>query len=141
MLTKIAKELRWEMSHRLPYHEGPCRNIHGHSYKLVVEIEGEPDDKAMVLDYYEIEKIFRPLLNRLDHAFMVNERDALMLEFLRANEFKYVEVPFYTTAENLVTYFLDEAGESFKKYPNIKNLMIRVFETEDAYAERKISLG
>ena len=39
---KIAKEFRWEMGHRLPEHFGLCKNIHGHSYKMVVEFEGEP---------------------------------------------------------------------------------------------------
>ena len=38
---KIAKEFRWEMGHRLPEHFGLCKNIHGHSYKMIVEFEGE----------------------------------------------------------------------------------------------------
>ncbi|MFI5263969.1 MAG: 6-carboxytetrahydropterin synthase, partial [Candidatus Kapaibacterium sp.] len=30
MLTRISKSFRWEMAHRLPFHEGGCRHIHGH---------------------------------------------------------------------------------------------------------------
>jgi len=40
---KIAKEFKWEMGHRLPEHFGQCKNIHGHSYKMLVEFEGEID--------------------------------------------------------------------------------------------------
>ena len=29
MRTTISKQFRWEMGHRLPFHEGLCKNIHG----------------------------------------------------------------------------------------------------------------
>ena len=38
---KVAKEFKWEMGHRLPEHFGNCKNIHGHSYKMIAEFEGE----------------------------------------------------------------------------------------------------
>ena len=44
-VMKIAKEFNWEMGHRLPEHFGKCKNIHGHSYKMMVELEGDLDDE------------------------------------------------------------------------------------------------
>ena len=74
---KIAKEFRWEMGHRLPDHFGLCKNIHGHSYKMIVEFEGELDKNQMVIDYYDVEKIINPIIEKLDHAFMINKEDKI----------------------------------------------------------------
>ncbi len=138
--TKIAKEFKWEMSHRLSFHEGPCKNVHGHTYRMVVEIEGTLDQNSMVLDYYHVERIIRPMINKLDHAFLCDEDDDLMINFLNENGFKLHIMPTVTTAENMVSYFLDIFAPEFKKFDNILSLKVRVLETEDVYAERTIKL-
>ncbi len=140
MTTKVAKEYHWEMSHRLPFHDGPCKNLHGHSYKLILALEGELDKNSMVLDYYEIDRIIRPMMNQLDHAFLCDKDDNMMIEFLENNGFKYSIIPYFTTSENLVTYFLDNIKKEFQKFDNLLTLSITVFETIDAFAERKINL-
>ena len=61
-MMKIAKEFHWEMGHRLPEHFGLCKNIHGHSYKMIVEFEGELDEQGMVIDFYDVEKIIAPII-------------------------------------------------------------------------------
>ena len=101
---KIAKEFRWEMGHRLPEHFGLCKNIHGHSYKMIVEFEGELDKNQMVIDYYDIEKIINPVIEKLDHAFMVNIDDKIVIEFLEKMNSKKVVVGFNSTAENICNY-------------------------------------
>lgn len=65
-----SKEFRFSAAHRLPSHDGPCREMHGHNYTLVVSVEGELDEKSgMVMDFYEIEKIVNgKILSRLDHV-------------------------------------------------------------------------
>ncbi|MDX9791277.1 MAG: 6-carboxytetrahydropterin synthase [Candidatus Kapaibacterium sp.] len=140
MTTKIGKEYKWEMSHRLPFHEGPCKNIHGHSYKMFLILEGELTENSMVLDYYDIDKFVKPLLEKFDHSFVCDKDDYKMIEFLRDNGFKYHVIDYYTTSENLVTYMLESALPHFKQYRNLTKLTIRLYETEDAYAERSISL-
>jgi len=42
------------MAHRLPFHDGGCRNVHGHSYSMTIELVGEPDRNGMVLDYFDM---------------------------------------------------------------------------------------
>jgi len=140
MTTKIAKEYHWEMSHRLPFHDGPCKNLHGHSYKLILSLEGVLDKNSMVLDYYEIDRIIRPMMNQLDHAFLCDKDDKMMIDFLENNGFKYSIIPYVTTSENLVTYFLDTIKKDFQKFDNLLTLSITVFETIDAFAERTINL-
>ena len=62
---KISKEFRWEMGHRLPFHDGLCRNIHGHSYYMVIEIEGELNENGMIIDFYDLGKAVKPIIDEL----------------------------------------------------------------------------
>jgi 6-pyruvoyltetrahydropterin/6-carboxytetrahydropterin synthase len=134
---KIAREFHWEMGHRLPFHAGGCYNIHGHSYRLWVELEGEPDENGFVMDYGEMSKLVRPVLNELDHSFLCDESDEVMAAFLRTTDFKVVYVPFTTTAEHIVTWLLDRLACVFSNCSNIFAIKLRLQETEISYAERE----
>jgi len=131
---KIAKEFRWEMGHRLPEHFGLCKNIHGHSYKMIVEFEGSLNKQGMVIDYYDVEKIIAPIIEKLDHSFMVNKNDGLMIEFLEKMKSKNVIVDFESTAENISFYLLSEIKKASLP-PNVHSVRVRVYETEFDYAE------
>jgi 6-pyruvoyltetrahydropterin/6-carboxytetrahydropterin synthase len=136
---KIAKEFRWEMGHRLPEHFGLCKNIHGHSYKMIVEFEGELDKNQMVIDYYDVEKTINPIIEKLDHSFMVNKNDKTVLEFLDKINSKKVVVGFNSTVENICTYLLSKIRESSLP-SNVSLVKIRVYETQFDYAEEKLKL-
>lgn len=136
---KIAKEFNWEMGHRLPEHFGKCKNIHGHSYKLMVELDGDLDENGMVMDYYNLKKIVNPIIENLDHAFMVNKNDTPVLEFLEQLDSKRVKVEFESTVENITRYFLTEIGKH-NLPDNIHKIKVRVCETPDDYAEEEIDL-
>jgi len=136
---KIAKEFRWEMGHRLPNHFGQCKNIHGHSYKMLVEFEGGLNEQGMVIDYYDIEKIVNPIIEKLDHAFMVNKNDKVVLEFLEKMNSKKVIVDFQSTAENICLYLLKEI-KMVSLPQNVSEIKVRVYETSHDYAEKAIRL-
>jgi 6-pyruvoyltetrahydropterin/6-carboxytetrahydropterin synthase len=137
---KIAKEFRWEMGHRLPEHFGLCKNIHGHSYKMIVEFEGEMDKNQMVIDYYDVEKIVNPVIEKLDHAFMVNIDDKIVLEFLEKMNSKKVVVGFNSTTENICSYLLSEIKKCSLP-SNISTVKVRVYETQFDYAEETARLN
>jgi 6-pyruvoyltetrahydropterin/6-carboxytetrahydropterin synthase len=137
-MTRIAKDFRWEMGHRLPFHNGGCQNIHGHSYRMRVTIEGTMDDNGMVLDYFDMKAIVDPIVQRVDHSFLCDNRDEQMLAFFRDNPLKHVIVPFRTTAENITAWFLELVAAELRQFPNIKTLTIRLYETERTYAERAL---
>jgi 6-pyruvoyltetrahydropterin/6-carboxytetrahydropterin synthase len=136
---KIGKEFKWEMGHRLPEHFGQCKNIHGHSYKMLVEFEGELDENGMVIDYYDVEKIINPIIEKLDHAFLVNKEDKLTVEFLEKLNSKKVVVDFESTVENICIYLLTKI-KSADLPENVKTIMVRVSETDEDYAEERVSL-
>jgi len=136
---KIAKEFRWEMGHRLPFHEGKCKNLHGHSYKCMVELSGKPIENGMVLDYYDVKKIIEPVIENLDHAFMVYRDDKELLGLLTQLNSKMVVVDFQSTAENICVYLLKEIKNS-NLPKNINSVKVRIFETENTYAEEELIL-
>ena len=136
---KIAKEFRWEMGHRLMCHNGKCLNLHGHSYKLLVEVQGGIGSNGMVLDYFDVKKIVGPMVEELDHTVVINKNDKDLIEAIQKLNSAYVIVDFETTAENLCIYFLNKIKEA-KLPSNISNIMVKVFETENTYAEESITL-
>jgi 6-pyruvoyltetrahydropterin/6-carboxytetrahydropterin synthase len=132
---KLAKEFRWEMGHRLPNHKGSCRNVHGHSYKLIVEVEGEPTADGMIIDLQDISKAVKPVLADLDHAFLCSRDDTAMEAFLEQHEMKrvYIEVP--STVENICALFTERILPFVKTYNNVTQLSVRVYETPNSMAE------
>jgi len=135
MLTRISKSFRWEMAHRLPFHEGGCRNIHGHSYSMTVELAGEPDTNGMVMDYFDLVSIVEPFIKEIDHAFLCDRTDDLVKDFLVHSGLKSVLVDFPTTAENIAGWFFERLSGEFMALKNIRELRIIVSETERTTAE------
>lgn len=136
---KVAKEFKWEMGHRLPEHFGNCKNIHGHSYKMIVEFEGELNNDEMIIDFYDIDRIIKPLIERLDHAFMVNKNDKDVIEFLDKIKSKKLIVDFNSTVENICSYVLKEI-KKFELPENISSVTVRIYETNEDYAEERTTL-
>ncbi len=140
MKVKIGKDFVWEMSHRLPFHEGPCKNIHGHSYKMRVELIGELDKNGMVLDFYNISKIVDPFIEKIDHSFLCDDNDLEIIDFLKKQNFKHYIMPHNSTSEYMAIHFANEFANEFKKFDNLHTLLIRIYETSDAFAEVNIDL-
>jgi len=123
------------MGHRLPFHKGGCANIHGHSYRLLVEISGICDEHGMLVDYADVKRIVRPVLAPLDHAFMCEREDTLLKEFLESNGFRVFIVDFPTTAENIARLLCTTLWDKFKVNPRVTGLKIRIHETSNSTAE------
>ena len=69
----LKKTFRFEASHQLLRHEGKCGRLHGHSWKMTVEISApdlqeEGPRTNMVIDFFDISKTVKPLVKEyLDH--------------------------------------------------------------------------
>lgn len=136
---KIAKEFKWEMGHRLTFHQGKCKNLHGHSYCCMVELSGQPDKNGMLLDYYDMKKIIDPIIDKLDHSFMVYQKDLELIEALDKLGSNKVVVDFESTAENICLYLLDKIKSSSLP-SNINGIKVKVLETENTYAEEECKI-
>jgi 6-pyruvoyltetrahydropterin/6-carboxytetrahydropterin synthase len=137
---KIAKEFRWEMGHRLPYHNGLCKNVHGHSYQMVIELEGDVNTKGMIIDFYDLGEIIDPIIQKYDHAFLCWEKDKIVKDFLIKYKMKRVFVNYHSTVENICEDFTNIISNKLikLKFKNIKTLTVKIFETPNSFAEKTI---
>jgi 6-pyruvoyltetrahydropterin/6-carboxytetrahydropterin synthase len=66
--TSVTCTFRFEAAHRLPWHPGKCRQLHGHSYRLDVTVSGPLDHHGVVLDFDHLtEVVTREVIDRWDH--------------------------------------------------------------------------
>jgi 6-pyruvoyltetrahydropterin/6-carboxytetrahydropterin synthase len=78
-LVEIFKEFTFEAAHRLPYVPAghKCGRLHGHSYRVVVHIQGPvADPTGWVRDFGDLSWAMEPLIARLDHYYL-NEIEGL----------------------------------------------------------------
>ena len=55
----------------------PCKNIHGHSFKIIITIGAEVQKKSgFVMDFGDIDLIFEPIKVVIDHSYL-NEIEGL----------------------------------------------------------------
>ena len=68
-MVLICKQLDFDGAHFLPHvAEGhKCKRMHGHTYRVDVMLQGEPDERGMVLDYAEIAEAWKVTDTMLDH--------------------------------------------------------------------------
>lgn len=139
--VRVTKEFGFEMAHALWNYDGPCRNVHGHSYRLFVTVIGEPiknqtDPKhGMVIDFGDLKKIVKAtIINKFDHSVVVSkEAPHHLLQNIEQMFEKYDVMDYQPTCENLV---VDFAGRLMEKLPeNLKLFSLRLVETATSYAE------
>ncbi|MEA1986343.1 MAG: 6-carboxytetrahydropterin synthase QueD [Candidatus Marinimicrobia bacterium] len=114
MKRQISKTFYFSMAHRLTFHKGKCKNLHGHTYKLEIEISGNVDSNGMIMDFGDIDKIVSEnIIEKLDHSTAIYDKDKLLLEnfpkVLMHNIF-----PFETTAENLSKWIYEKLTDKIK---------------------------
>lgn len=110
----LSTESSFDAAHFLTNYEGKCKNIHGHRWRVVLNITGE-NQNGMVVDFNIIKKELKELCDYFDHTFIVEENslDKDLLKLLE-KDFLIRIVKFRTTAENFAKYFYDELSKKFK---------------------------
>jgi 6-pyruvoyltetrahydropterin/6-carboxytetrahydropterin synthase len=69
---RVKVTFDFEAAHRLPNHPGKCKELHGHSYRLVVAVERTlAPDTGMAIDFADLKRVVRQqVVDRLDHTFV-----------------------------------------------------------------------
>jgi 6-pyruvoyltetrahydropterin/6-carboxytetrahydropterin synthase len=73
MNITLVRSFDFEAAQALPgFPEGhKCRGVHGHSFRVEVSVTGRVDPATGILyDHARITEAMKPLLARLDHAFL-----------------------------------------------------------------------
>ena len=67
----LTKDFVFDAAHNLVNYHGKCENLHGHTYKLRIVIEGFPDNEGMIIDFVEVSKIVKEkIIAKLDHSYL-----------------------------------------------------------------------
>ena len=108
---KIAKEFTFDSAHFLKDYHGKCENLHGHTYRMRVVMDGEIQPNGLVMDFTKIKEIVnKEVVDVWDHS---NINDTLE----------------HASVENMCIW----AWERLK--PVLSELIeIRIWETPTAFA-------
>ena len=127
----LRTEATFDSAHFLSGYNGKCKNLHGHTWRVVVEISAEDlvtegQTRGMIVDFSKLKATIKNLCDSMDHR-LIYEAGTLKpetIDALKNEDFALCEVPFRPTAENFAKYFytkLKEAGLPAKR--------VQVFET------------
>ncbi|MEI6050901.1 MAG: 6-carboxytetrahydropterin synthase [Bacteroidota bacterium] len=140
-VIRVTKEFTFEMAHALWNYDGPCRNVHGHSYRLFVTLSGIPVDDSenpkngMVIDFTDLKSIVKKeIVNIFDHAVVVSRRfDKEKMEMFAKMFGNTVLVDYQPTCENLVSDF----AKRITPYLPVKVKLhsLKLYETATSFAE------
>ncbi|SHM81578.1 6-pyruvoyltetrahydropterin/6-carboxytetrahydropterin synthase [Caldanaerovirga acetigignens] len=107
----LIKEFKFDAAHNLVSYKGKCEKLHGHTYRLVVVLEGVPDREEMIMDFLELKEIVNEkVLKKLDHSY-IND---------------IVKQP---SAENIAVWVWQQLEEGVRR-ENCRLYEVQVWETE-----------
>lgn len=123
----ISKEFTFDAAHHLHCYEGKCKNLHGHTYKVILGVSGFVDECGLVIDFGNLKEIWKNEIEIfLDHRYL--------------NE---TLPPMNTTAENMVVWIYEKLADILKKdenqdkYIGVRVEFVRLYETPTSYAEAR----
>ena len=129
---QIVKQFSFDAAHQLVGHCGKCANLHGHTYKLEVAVEGplitSGSSEGMVIDFSDLKEAAGELVDSLDHATLISGNEPIF----KTLDTKAVIFGFRTTAEYMATYIYWYLR---REMPGIEISFVRLWETPTGYAE------
>ena len=68
----VRRSFDFESAHQLPHHPGKCRQLHGHSYRLVVSVDRPVDPHSgLAIDFADLKRIVASrVVEALDHKYL-----------------------------------------------------------------------
>ena len=109
----LRREFTFNAAHNLVSYRGKCENLHGHTYRMMVELSGEPDSEGMIVDFVRVKEIVgAEVISKLDHAY-INE---------------VIPQP---TAENIARYVFERL-DTLLGGPNYNLNAVQVWETANS---------
>ena len=70
-MFEISVEKTIACAHRLVDYDGPCEELHGHNYRVVVAYTGADLDRSgMLVDFGDIKAAMNAVLDTLDHKYL-----------------------------------------------------------------------
>lgn len=139
---RLTKEFSFEAAHALDGYDGPCREIHGHSYRLFVTVKGQPSEDprdpkyGMVMDFGILKRIVQEeVVSTFDHALVLRGSDEgrALREQLAARFGNIVCVPYQPTCENMLDDFARRIAARLPE--GVRLHALKLHETATSFAE------
>lgn len=138
---RVTKVFTFDMAHALFGYDGPCKNIHGHTYKLSVTLIGSPiqdntnPKEGMVIDFTDFKKIVKDeVIDVFDHTLVLKANTPhAKIQGLTDNFERVMFTEYQPSCENLLVDMLLRIQSKLPKDITLKN--IRLEETPTSYAE------
>jgi 6-pyruvoyltetrahydropterin/6-carboxytetrahydropterin synthase len=137
---RITKEFSFEAAHALRGYDGPCRGIHGHSYKLSVTVSGIPvSDPAspkdgMVMDFSDLKQLVKThITDPLDHALILPAGMEQEMSLPGDGFAKLCLVDYQPTSENMLLDFARRIRALLP--PGVTLTALKLRETDTSHAE------
>lgn len=139
--VRVSRSFTFDMAHALHGHDGPCKNIHGHTYTLEVTLMGEPlrepgDPKdGMLMDFADVKRLVQEeVICHFDHALVLNKNSPHAgIEDCQAIFPNIRLVPYQPTCENLLLDIKHRLEHFFNAHLQLVALKLR--ETPASWAE------
>jgi 6-pyruvoyltetrahydropterin/6-carboxytetrahydropterin synthase len=110
---------KFSAAHQLTMVGSKCENMHGHNWKVEVNVTGEKlDDGGVVLDFGEIKKHVAEIMSMLDHKYL-NE-----LEFFQQSQ---------PSSENIAFFVAGQLQQRIDG-PSVRVNRVTAWESDDAAA-------
>lgn len=117
-MYQLKTKADFDSAHFLAGYEGKCSNIHGHRWKIEVQVnqetlEPEGQIRGMIVDFGKLKKDLTSLADELDHS-LIYEKGTLKektVEALLDEGFRLIPVDFRPTAEEFAHYFYQKMTE------------------------------
>jgi len=131
-MLSITKIFTFEAAHRITDYDGPCCEIHGHSYVLHVTVSGIDLENDMLLDFKLLKSILQEVVvSQFDHALILKENEKNRLDF-GGFEQKILWIDYEPTAERMLLWIKDRIIPRLPPKVNLESLSL--FETSTSYA-------
>ena len=129
----VTKEMQLDLSHRLKGHQGACKNIHGHTYRILVTAKSNIlNELGMVIDFKELKSAMKAIHALWDHGLVLHQHDELLASKFNLNhDLKIYAMPNNPTAENMAKFIFDYIEQDLSM-PLHK---VTVYETPTSFAE------
>ncbi|MEJ2544555.1 MAG: 6-carboxytetrahydropterin synthase QueD [Calditrichaceae bacterium] len=118
-MYKLSALINFSSAHYLNAYKGDCARLHGHNWKVLVEVSSiKLDETGMAMDFKDLNDIAWKVIGKFDHQ-VINEVEP----FNKINP----------TAENMARYFYRDIKHSLPI--NIKMEKIGLWETDNYLVE------
>jgi 6-pyruvoyltetrahydropterin/6-carboxytetrahydropterin synthase len=103
---ELEKEyFKFSAAHFLIFPDGSAERLHGHNYRVFIEIDATLSEFGLVIDFKEIKPVVRELLDSLDERFLIPGEHPVLTHSLREDdvcEIRYLDRYYAAPAEDVL---------------------------------------